>query len=141
MKTIYKLIFPIIAILSSSSLVSGQNDNTIEFEPIHSTFLPSDKSFLVDEKFGTNSSVYFVGDELMLQSSKKEAAAAIFALPINPFADFTVEFSFNCPSLNNSSVNIGASDIALSVGFKSNVYVFKNQQQVFSDHKWKIPEG
>ena len=129
MKKIYRLIFPIITILSYGTLVSAQNDDTIEFEPIHSTLLPSYGTFTIEDRYDKNSSVFFVGDELMLQSNKMETADALFTLPINSSEDFAVEFSFNSPSLKNSMVSIGTNDFALTIGYKTNIIVLLNKQQ------------
>lgn len=140
MNTIYRFLCAIIAFSICEPIVNAQN-NDKDFEPIHSTLYPTDPSFSIIDRYGKNSSVYFVGDELMLQSSKNETALAAFPLPINPANNYSAEFSFNCPSLKHSIISIGTNNVALNIGFKSNVSVFTNNQQVYSEKKWKIPEG
>lgn len=141
MKTLYKILLATLFIVTITTTVFAQDEEEIEFDPIHKTILPGDGYLTIDEKYEKNSSLYLVGDELTFKSIKLEQAIFGFQLPVNPKQDYTIEFTFSKPKMKTSFITIGTNDYSLILGPKLATVYLENQNSVFSDKKYKMPEG
>lgn len=140
MNTIYKLFFAAVVVMTASPTILAQNEDEIEYDPIHSTILPGDGRLHIQENHGKNSSVFLIGDELMFKSHKGEPAQLEFELPLNPIQDYTLELTFITSNLNKGFVFFGSDLFFMRLGPKL-VQVLTQQETVFEDKKWKWPKS
>lgn len=116
----------------------AQSDDMIEYEPVHSTFLPGDGHLKIDEKYDKKASVYFSGDELVLKSKGFKPALAQFVLPVNPVQDYVVEFSLRNYRPKTDMVTVAAGSVA--VGFCGKlIFAMNGNDDIYKNTKWKLP--
>ena len=139
MKKTKKYIAAALMLLSAVSVSYAQSEDVIEYEPVHSVFLPGDGRLGIEEKFDRNASVYFSGDDLVLKSKGFGVAMAQFVLPVNPMQDYIVEFVLKTDKIGKAGVfSAGVGNIAMGSCGKQMVLT-KGVENIYKNAKWKTP--
>lgn len=141
-----RLIKPVVALLMLACCIftgvaQSDNDNENEFAPIHQTLVPGDRRFHFEDNYDTNSSVYLIGDELLLKSKKFNSAIGTTVLPLNPNAEYSIEVTIFTKKFSKmGAIGVVANGYGITFS-KKKVLVVVGNKKVYEPKKWKFPEG